>query len=122
MRWLKFLLLIPLFISFIILEEYLRARATAPIPVNDAAVPGTIITAASKPDFLWAGRAWWIHIDSPIPIELEIDSARVKITEGKHRIFWNHDVENLSDYGILCRGDYPTEITARPIVPVVATP
>lgn len=107
-----------LFFSAVFLEVYLRVRETESIPIDASEVPGTTVTSSRRPDFLWAGTAWWIDTESPVPFELEIDSSKAEIPKGTHTIFSNHDYNNLREYGLEeFRGDFPEKVTVRPTGP-----
>ncbi len=105
-----------LFLAATFIEVSLRARGKESILVENFAIPHAKVTAERMPDFLWVGTEWWINIDSPIPLELELDSiATAIIPSGVHNISMDHDYNNLSDYGLNFRGDFPSKIIVRPV-------
>ncbi|MFK5924890.1 MAG: hypothetical protein QM496_22145 [Verrucomicrobiota bacterium] len=108
------LLLGVVFVAGVIFDEYLRSRYTVSIPVDTSNITGVKVAASRKPDFLWLGTAWWIDTDSPVAFELEIDSSIVaKVPAGAHKIFYNHDYNNLSEFDFRFDGDHPSLVSAQ---------
>jgi len=114
-KWiLKTLLMMGLFVFGVLLEAGIRTIQKEPIAVDVRNASEVDIKAFHKPDFLWAGTAWWIECESSVSFYLDIGSGEeTLIPEGKHRIFSNHDMNNLSDYGLSAAGKFPKTIRIR---------
>lgn len=80
------------------------------LPVNNASVTGTW-----TPDFLWAGKAWRLEIQSDDDLELSLDGKVYIIPKGSHEIYSNHDHTNTGQFGSQKFWGYPETIKVRPI-------
>jgi len=120
-RWTKRILFAVafcgLFVAGVFVEVSLRAAKTESIPVDSKLAPDVTITASRMPDFLWAGTAWWIDYESPVPFDLDIGSGSSLVPAGTHKIYSNHDHSNLDKYGLSLSRDFPMTIVAQQTKP-----
>lgn len=104
-----------LFVALTLGEEYLRSLQARPIPVELATGLPASVSASQRPDFLWAGVAWHIEVNSTVPVELEVDGrTRIHLPAGETTIYSNHDVSNTSDYGLGLMPHPPNGISVKP--------
>lgn len=88
-----------LFVAGVLVESGLRRFSREPIPVVVADGLPAKVAAYVQPDFLWAGEAWWINIETEVPVQLVIDEAwEAKIPSGRHTVHSNHDMNNTTKF------------------------
>lgn len=98
----------------VILEAGIRDFARRPIAVAidrnvNAEVEGFVF-----PDLLWVGEAWCVKVVCDQPVSLDFDGQwRANVPAGQHKIVYNHDWENTTDYA-------PTRWTKAPIYSIVS--
>jgi hypothetical protein len=80
-------------------EEGIRSTQREDMPVHGLPLPDVQITAMQQPDFLWAGKAWWINVETRVPLVIHLDDWKGEVPPGRHRIFSNHDYTNTGNYG-----------------------
>lgn len=80
-------------------DEGIRSIQRETMPVNGLPLPNIKVTAMRKPDFLWAGTAWWIDIETDTPLIIQLDDWQGKVPAGRHKIFSNHDSTNTGEFG-----------------------
>ncbi len=78
------------------------------LPINNSSVTGTWM-----PDFLWAGKAWTIVIQSDAYLELTLDGRVYIIPKGSHEIYSNHNHTNTGQFGNREFWGYPGRIKVR---------
>ena len=80
------------FVLLVFGEGAIRSTQIHPLPIDDPSIPGTTIHGSWKPDFLWAGKAWGIKINTQAPFVLKLNHNWIgSIPVGKHTIYGNHD-------------------------------
>jgi len=102
------------FVLIVFIEAEIRYRATRKIPVDCSSVKGVKVTASVQPDFLWAGNAWHIDIETDKTVELDIDNKwQAKIPAGQHKIFYSSDATNTNKFSSKPWFKTPSKITIR---------
>lgn len=106
---------LAMFVFAVFVESNIRGRYGGPmsidgLPVNNASVTGTWI-----PDFLWAGKAWRLEIQSDDDLELSLDDKVYIIPKGSHEIYSNHDHTNTGQFGSQEFWGYPERVEVRPL-------
>lgn len=102
MKWKQILKIaagVAFFLAIAFAEELIRSTQRESMHVNGLPLPNVQITAMWQPDFLWAGKAWWIDIETNVPLVIQLDTWRGEVPSGKHKVFGNHDYTNTGDYG-----------------------
>ena len=98
----------------VFLECYLRSLAREPIPVTIAPDARANAKAFVEPDFLWAGKAWWIDVEADVPIVLDIDGTwSAVVPPGSHSIYANHDHNNVREFSADSSWTTPKQILVR---------
>lgn len=111
-------LAVLLFAGLVNIEARYREASREPIPISLDGGPAMKVAAYVKPDFLGAGEAWWIEIDSEVPLKVGIDGEwEGAVPTGRHRIESNHDVNNTGEYGERVWHEVPTAISLERLSP-----
>lgn len=105
---------IVVFIVGVLVESYIRNLAREPIPVVISDNLAAEVEAHVQPDFLWAGKAWWIKITTRAPVQIDIDGEwKAIIPAGTNTIYSNHDVNNTTEFNTNRWCKTPSRITVR---------
>jgi hypothetical protein len=100
------------FIAGVLTENYIRSLAREPIPVVISDNLTVKVEAHVQPDFLWAGKAWWIKITTRVPVRLDIDGEwEATIPPGTNTVYSNHDVNNTTEFNTNRWWKTPSRIT-----------
>ncbi len=119
--WLLALFLI--FLLGVFAEEYIRSLARKPIRVSIEESVHAKVSAHVQPDFMWIGKAWWIKIESEVPVAINLDGKwSAIIPPGTNTIFSNHDVNNTTKFGTNIWYKTPAEIIVKRPEPQPSSP
>jgi hypothetical protein len=105
------------FVCAVIGDAWIRRTQTAELSIAGTSVKGAEISGAYVPDFLWAGRAWWIEIDTDRPLLLSLDEWSGRIPVGVHKVYSNHDSTNTGQYGDGDFWGFPQSVSVREVTP-----
>ena len=105
------------FVCAVLGDAWIRGTQTAELSIAGTPVDGADISGAYMPDFLWAGRAWWIDIDTDRPLLLTLDEWTGRIPVGVHRVYSNHDHTNTGQYGDGDFWGFPESVSIRAVMP-----
>ncbi|MFN0127533.1 MAG: hypothetical protein ACKV19_12700 [Verrucomicrobiales bacterium] len=98
-RWLQLAGLGVVAVGLVMGEAWLRGMQREEMVIGGLPVEGARITGVYHPDFLWAGRAWEIRVETADPLVLTLDQWTGRIPAGNHTIFSNHDYTNTGRFG-----------------------
>lgn len=98
-------------------DAWIRGTQTSELSIAGTPVDGAEISGAYMPDFLWAGRAWWIEIDTDKPLLLSLDEWSGRIPVGVHKVYSNHDTTNTGQYGGRDFWGFPKSVSVRAMTP-----
>lgn len=104
---------LAIFALAVLVESSIRSRYGGPMSINGLPVNNASVTGTWMPDFLWAGKAWKIVIQSDDDLELSLDGRAYIIPKGSHEIYLNHDHTNTGQFGSQEFWGYPDEIELR---------
>ena len=106
-----------IFVCAVIGEAWIRGTQIAELSIAGPPIEGTEISGAYMPDFLWAGRAWWIEIKTDKPLLLNLDEWSGRIPVGVHKVYSNHDQTNTGQYGDGEFWGFPESVSVQEMTP-----
>jgi hypothetical protein len=86
-------------VTVIFIESAVRSHQGGNLPIDGLPIEKATVTGKWQPDFLWAGKAWWIEVESAVPLHVCIDGWQGKIPTGIHSLYSNHDHTNTGEFG-----------------------
>ncbi|MEO0530893.1 MAG: hypothetical protein AAF266_10025 [Planctomycetota bacterium] len=102
-------------VSILVADAMVRISAGGAMPINGPPLDGTKVNGQWHPDFLWAGKAWQIEIETTQRVRLSLDDKDYVIPKGAHTLYSNHDHTNTGEYGDGNFWGYPANVTVRPV-------
>jgi hypothetical protein len=91
-------------------EAALRANQGGSLLIDGLPIEHARVTGKWQPDFLWVGKAWWIDIESEVPLRLRLDEWQGEIPKGTHKIYSNHDGTNTGAFGDTAFSGFPKKV------------
>jgi len=104
---------LAIFVFAVFVESSIRSRYGGPMSIDGLPINNASVTGKWMPDFLWAGKAWKIVIQSDDDLELSLDDRVYIIPKGSHEIYSNHNHTNTGHFGSQEFWGYPDKIEVR---------
>lgn len=104
---------LAIFVFAVFVESSIRSRYGGSMSINGLPINNASVTGTWMPDFLWAGKAWKIAVQSDDGLELSLDGRVYIIPKGSHEIYSNHDQTNTGKFGSQELWGYPDKIEVR---------
>lgn len=104
---------LAIFVLAVFVESSIRSRYAGPMSINGLPINNASVTGTWMPDYLWAGKAWKIAVQSDDGLELSLDGSVYIIPKGSHEIYSNHDHTNTGQFGSQEFWGYPDKIEVR---------
>ena len=106
---------LALFVFAVFVESSIRSRYERPMSIDGLPIKNASVTGTWMPDFLWAGKAWRLEIQSEDDLELILDDKVYIVPKGSHEIYSNHDHTNTGQFGSQEFWGYPEKAEVRPL-------
>ncbi len=106
---------LAIFTLLIFVEPNIRGHYGGPMSIDGLPISNTNVAGAWIPDFLWAGKAWKLEIQSSIDLKLSLDDKDYIIPKGSHIIYSNHDRTNTGQFGNQEFWGYPKKTKIHPL-------
>ncbi len=106
---------VAVFVFAVFVESSIRSRYEGSMSIDGLPGNNASATGTWMPDFLWAGKAWKLEIQSDDDLELSLDGKDYIIPKGSHEIYSNHDHTNTGQFGSQEFWGYPEKVEVRPL-------
>jgi hypothetical protein len=106
---------LAIFVFAVFVESGIRSRYGSPMSIDGLPINNSSVTGTWLPDFLWAGKAWRLEIQTDDDLELKLDDKVYIIPKGSHVIYSNHDHTNTGKFGGQEFWGYPEKVEVRPL-------
>ena len=106
---------LAIFLFAVFVESGIRSVYGGPMSIDGLPLNNSSVTGTWMPDFLWAGKAWRLEIQTDDDLELKLDDKVYIIPKGSHEVYSNHDHTNTGKFGGQEFWGYPEKVEVRPL-------